>query len=122
MRQAVIIIGMIVIIFMTSLCVISINSKMTRKDELEMAVAAAVQQTVKHSEPSGKNIYGDNENMMAAFVKNLSLNLNSASDITVEFHGVDYKLGLLSVTVTESFKYPTGKMDEIQVRKTAIYD
>lgn len=122
MRQAIIIIGMIIIIFMSAISIISINTKSTRKDELDIAVSAAVQQTVKYSKPSEEKRMNSNDNMMASFVKNLALNLNSDSNITVQFHGVDYENGLLSVTVTESFNYITGKEEKIKVSKTAIYD
>lgn len=122
MRQAIIIIGIIIIIFMTTISVISINTKLTRKDELDIAVSVAVQQTVKYSKPSGEERISSNEDMMASFVKNLALNLSSDSNVTVQFHGVDYENGILSVTVTESFDYITGKEERIKVRKTAIYD
>lgn len=122
MRQAIIIIGMIIIIFMSAISIISINTKSTRKDELDIAVSAAVQQTVKYSKPSEEKRMNSNDDMMASFVKNLALNLNSDSNITVQFHGVDYENGLLSVTVTESFNYITGKEEKIKVSKTAIYD
>ena len=122
MRQTIIIMGMVIIIFMSAISIISINTKSTRMDELDMAVSAAVQQTVKYSKLSGERRMNSNDDMMASFVKNLALNLNSDSNITVQFHGVDYENGLLSVTVTESFNYITGKEGKIKVRKTAIYD
>lgn len=122
MRQAVIIIGMMVMVLIVGITVMSVNSKSTRKDELENAVATAVQQTVKYSGPSENPIYASNEEMMASFVKNLTLNMNSDGDIEVEIYGADYEKGLLSVKVTQFFKYVTGKEASIEVRKTAIYE
>lgn len=116
MRQVTVVIGLAVIIFISGLTIMSINSKSIRKDELEVAVATAAQQTVKSSEISSE------EDMMAYFIKNLFMNIKADGDIGVEFMGVDCEKGLLDVKVTEKFYYPSGTEEKICVRKTAILE
>ena len=50
MKQTVIVSGFIVVILITALTILSVESKQDRKDELERVVAAAVKQTVKDSQ------------------------------------------------------------------------
>lgn len=50
MKQTVIVSGFIVVILITALTILSVESKQDRKDELERVVAAAVKQTVKGSQ------------------------------------------------------------------------
>ena len=54
MKQIIITIGMAVIIMLVSLTLISVESKETRKEELNRGVAAAVKQSVKVKETGSK--------------------------------------------------------------------
>ncbi len=50
MKQTVIVSGFIVVILITAITILSVESKQDRKDELERVVASAVKQTVKDSQ------------------------------------------------------------------------
>ena len=56
MKQTVIVSGFIVVILITALTILSVESKQDRKDELERVVAAAVKQTVKDSQSKEQKI------------------------------------------------------------------
>lgn len=122
MRQVIIIVSMLFIIFYSGLSILKVNDESTRKDELEMAVASALQQTVECSKPSNNKEISSDKEMMAMFMKNFFLNINSDSEIEISFMGVDYEKGLLDVEVKETYVEVTGKEKEISVRKTAIYE
>ena len=59
MKQTVIVSGFIVVILITALTILSVESKQDRKDELERVVAAAVKQTVKDSQIKEQKIRHD---------------------------------------------------------------
>ena len=122
MKQIIITIGMAVIIMLVSLTLISVESKETRKEELNRGVAAAVKQTVSESKRDGQQSIKSNNDMVAQFVNILCVSIGSDGDISVEVMGVDYIEGMLDVLVTESFNYPNGGHGKIRVRKCAIYD
>ncbi len=117
MKQTVIVSGFIVVILITALTILSVESKQDRKDELERVVAAAVKQTVKDSQIKEQKIIKSDKDMIANFVQNVCISLKAKGDISV-----DHKEGLLDVYVLEKFEYLTGKNGTVSVRKCAIYE
>lgn len=122
MKQTVIVSGFIVVILITALTILSVESKQDRKDELERVVAAAVKQTVKDSQIKEQKIIKSDKDMIANFVQNVCISLKAKGDISVKVMGVDHKEGLLDVYVLEKFGYLTGKNGTVSVRKCAIYE
>ena len=115
MKQIIITIGMAVIIMLVSLTLISVESKETRKEELNRGVAAAVNQTVSESKRDGQQSIKSNNDMVAQLVNTLCVSIGSDGDISVEVMGVDYIEGMLDVLVTESFNYPNGGNGKMRV-------
>ena len=112
MKQIIIIVGTIVIIFIAAMTIVSVESKDLRTDELK--------KTVSDSQIENQSTILSNKEMVAYFIQLLSVNMKGKGDVTVEVYDADYKEGLLSVAVTEKFKYVNGKNGEITVRKSAI--
>lgn len=108
-------------VFLTGLTIMTINSKMTRKDELEYAVSTATQQTLKEMVMDDSDVTDENA-VRALFTRNLFMNIQSDSEITIQFKGIDIRKGLLSVNVCETYKNILGYETELSVTKTAIYE
>ena len=121
MKQAIIVIGIAVLIMMVSLTLLSVESRTDRQDELDRVVSAAVKQTVKDSQIEEQSNITSNKEMVAQFIQNMCTSINSDGDLQIEVMGVDYKEGMLDVLVTEKFVYPNGKQGKITTRKCAIY-
>lgn len=121
MKQAIIVIGIAVLIMIVSLTLLSVQSKTDRQDELDRVVAAAVKQTVKDSQVENQKSITSNKEMVAQFIQNVCTGISSDGDIQVKVMGVDYKEGMLDVLVTEKFSYLNGKQAKISTRKCAIY-
>lgn len=121
MKQFVIIIGLAVLVMITTLCLQAVESKADRKDELERMVSAAVKQTVKESVDKKQTTITSDKEMVAYFINNLSLTYKADGDLTIKVMDADYKEGLLDIIVVEKFKYSNGKTKTIDVRKCAIY-
>lgn len=120
MKQIIIIVGTIVIIFIAAMTIVSVESKDLRTDELNRAVSASIKKTVSDSQIENQSTILSDKEMVAYFIQLLSVNMKGKGDVTVEVYDADYKEGLLSVAVTEKFKYVNGKKGEITVRKSAI--
>lgn len=120
MKQIIIVIGLGVTVLLSSMIVLSIQSKAERKQELTRAVSAAVKQTVSHSQIENQAEITSNDEMIAHFIQLLLSNMSSDGDIEVEVMGVDYEEGLLDVSITEKYKYLNGNDGKINVRKCAI--
>ena len=93
MKQAIIVIGIAVLIMLVSLILLCVESKSDRQDELDRVVSAAVKQTVRDSQIQNQtNITSDKE-MVAQFIQNMCTSISSDGDIQVKVMGVDYKEG-----------------------------
>ena len=121
MKQAIIVIGIAVIMIIVSLTLLSVESKTDRQDELDRVVAAAVKQTVKDSQIEKQTSITSDKEMIAQFIQNVCTSINSDGDLHIQVMGVDYKEGMLDVLVTESYYYLNGKQGQIKTRKCAIY-
>ena len=120
MKQIIIIVGTIVIIFIAAMTIVSVESKDLRTDELNRAVSASIKKTVSDSQIENQSTILSNKEMVAYFIQLLSVNMKGKGDVTVEVYDADYKEGLLSVAVTEKFKYVNGKNGEIKVSNSWI--
>ena len=121
MKQAIIVVGIAVLIMLVSLTLLSVESRTDRQDELDRVVSAAVKQTVKDSQIEEQSNITSNKEMIAQFIQNMCTSINSDGNLQIEVMGVDYKEGMLDVLVTEKFLYPNGKQGKITTRKCAIY-
>lgn len=121
MKQAIIVVGIVVLIMLVSLTLLSVESRTDRQDELDRVVSAAVKQTVKDSQIEEQSNITSNKEMVAQFIQNMCTSINSDGNLQIEVMGVDYKEGMLDVLVTEKFLYPNGKQGKITTRKCAIY-
>ncbi len=122
MKQVITVVGIAVIIMLVSLAILSVESRSDREEELTRAVSAAVKQAVSHSQVKEQKEIHSNDELIAQFINLLSTNINSDGSLEIEVLDVDYKNGMLDVSVTEKFQYPNGKEAEISVRKCAIYE
>lgn len=121
MKQAIIVVGIGVLIMLVSLMLLSVESKSDRQDELDKVVSAAVKQTVKESQIEEQTNINSDKEMIAQFIQNMCTSIKSDGDLQIEIMGVDYKEGMLDVMVTEKFLYPNGKQGKVTSRKCAIY-
>ena len=121
MKQAIIVVGIAVLIMLVSLTLLSVESRTDRQDELDRVVSAAVKQTVKDSQIEEQSNITSNKEMVAQFIQNMCTSINSDGNLQIEVMGVDYKEGMLDVLVTEKFLYPNGKQGKTTTRKCAIY-
>lgn len=122
MKQVIVVIGLAVIAMITSMTLLSVESKSDRQDELNKAVSAAVKQTVAASQIEDQKEITSDKEMVAQFIQIMSTNMNSQGSIFVEVMGADYKEGMLDVLVTQKFNYLNGKEGTVSVRKCAIYE
>ncbi|MGN0169730.1 MAG: hypothetical protein ACI39H_03095 [Lachnospiraceae bacterium] len=108
------------VVFLCSLeMLLTVNSRNSRKDELEQAVTLAVRVTMENLAKG--NVKGEDalETMFEERVREL---IHSESELTIQILAKDVSKGLLSVCVQEEFTYPTGKKGTLSVSKTAILD
>lgn len=124
MRNAVIVIFMVVILVFSGAAIQAAENRAIRKNELESSLSEAMEQSMKiltvhpvyHIDDSAKT-----DEFAADFIQGFLMKITSNSDFTIEILGMDVEKGLLDVRVTERYKQIIGH-GEISCRKTVILE
>lgn len=123
MKHAVygVVLGLILILFVA--IGVTVQGRAVRADEAEETLAEAIEATANLLF-SGNKVYtiDNNEEFVADFLKELSLQLGSDSKLSVDVVKADYDRGMLSIKITENYSHPNGKEGTVEAYKTVIYD
>ena len=93
----------------------------TRKTESSDSITQAMENAAaKMTEDEG--VYTGNEEFRTAFVQNLMLQLDSASDVKVKILMSDYQKGLIQAEVTQHYKTPRGDEKDVTQTRTILVE
>ena len=114
--------GMINIILgtLTLMIVMSVYGRMNRSMELHSSLSSVVEETVENMTINPKYTIHNTNEWIADFVQNLSVRLDTQSDITVEIMQCNKEKGILSVRVTEMYLHPNGKQGKAVCERNVI--
>lgn len=122
MKNAAIIISLVLMTIMTFFIVEALHAREYRTVELSEAVDNALVAAMNNV-ALGKCYRIDNDDELVEDFKQLLMtSIDSASQIDVEVLKVDYEKGILEVNVTEHFKYINGRVGTISKKASAILD
>lgn len=124
MRNAVILIFMVIILVFSGVSIQAAENKAIRKNQLETSLSEAMEQSMKiltihpvyHIDTSSNT-----DEFAADFIQGFLMKITSNSDFTIEILGIDVEKGLLDVRVAERYKQIIG-YGEISCRKTVILE
>ena len=104
------------------LCVVTIQNRSVRNQEVRAGLSEAVEQSVANCMKQNKYAISDAAEFLADFTQALVCNIRSNSSVTVDVMGLDQKKGILSVRVKEKYKNLTGKQSCVDIEKTVIFN
>lgn len=93
-----------------------------RNKELQNNVHNVAEQTVSVACATKEYKIPGQKEFVADFVQNLSMNMITDSDVTVQLYGADKDKGVLSVNIIEDYKHPTGADGKVEHNRTVIFD
>lgn len=85
MKQIIIIVGTIVIIFIAAMTIVSVESKDLRTDELNRAVSASIKKTVSDSQIENQSTILSDKEMVAYFIQLLSVNMKGKEMLPLKY-------------------------------------
>lgn len=122
MKNAAIIISLVLMTIMTFFIVEALHAREYRTVELSEAVDNALEAAMNNvAFDKCYTIHNDDE-LVEDFKQLLMTSIDSASQIDVEVLKVDYEKGILEVNVTEHFKYINGRIGAISKKASVILD
>lgn len=111
---------LMIIVFAT---VITVSGRGERNTEMADNLATVMEQTVDNLMSNNKQYeitsYND---FVSDFLENLSVTLDTDSDITVNVLSADQVKGILSIEVIETYKHPNGEIGTVSCNKTVILE
>lgn len=121
MRNAVTGFILLIIIILSGTAILTIESKTTRQNELDMNLGSSMEQTMKSLAADGSEKFGDGGEMAADFIENFLVRTTSKSEFQFDILKADPKKGVLDVKVTERFGQVIGE-GKAEARKTVILE
>ena len=105
---------------LTLMIVMSVYGRMNRSMELQSSLSSIVEETVENMTVNPKYTIHNTNEWLADFVQNLSVRLDTQSDLTVEIMQCNKEKGILSVKVTETYLHPNGKQGTVECERNVI--
>jgi len=104
------------VIFLT---IMAVSGRMNRSMELKSNLPSAAEETAENLLTKKYNVTDKNQ-LEADFLETLADTLDSDSDIRLKVNAADTDKQLLSVSITEEFKHPNGKLGTVSYDRTAV--
>lgn len=123
MRNAVTGFILLVIIILSGTIILTLETKTTRQNELDMNLGKAMEQTMKSLAADGAEESGEraDKEMAADFIENFLVGTTSNSSFQVDVLEADAFKGILDVRVTEKFRQILGD-GTAEARKTVVLE
>lgn len=121
MRNAVTGFILLIVIILSGTAILTIESKTTRQNELDMNLGSAMEQTMKSLAADGSERFADEEEMAADFIENFLVRTTSKSVFQIDILKADPQKGVLDVSVSEQFRQIMGE-GKAKARKTVILE
>lgn len=120
MKQAILGFMFLVVALLTVCTMFSIHSKDARTDEIEKNLTKTAEQALEQTLNNKVYKIEDAKELVADFVQNLILGVNSDSDISIKVIDIDYDNGLINIEITENFKYVNGNKGSVTIKKALV--
>lgn len=104
------------VIFLT---IMAVSGRMNRSMELKSNLPSAAEETAENLLTKRYDVTDKNQ-LEADFLETLAYAIDSDSDIRLKVNAADTDKQLLSVSITEEFKHPNGKLGTVSYDRTAV--
>lgn len=121
MKNIVIGVASAIVLVLLLFCIYTLQGDATRKTESSDSITQAMENAAAKM-TEDEEVYIGNEEFRTAFVQNLMLQLDSASDVKVKILMSDYKKGLIQAEVAQHYKTPRGDEKDVTQTRTILVE
>lgn len=112
----------IVFILIIIFTIYTFHGRSIRQTELNNALTSSMTEAMQMLEIEREVSAITQDEWIASFLENLSMQIESYSDLTVNILVADMEKGILSVEAILTFKHPIGSMGSVSETKTVIIE
>lgn len=121
MKKAIFCVLTILIILIFSMAYITIHGRQVRQNELNVALEQSMEKSISLLlENDGKPV--SEEEWIEMFCLDLSMQIASASDLTINILDADFEKGLLRVEATLSYRNPIGTTSTVSSERMVLVE
>lgn len=120
MKHLQLIIGTVLVMGLTIIIIVTMAGRRGRQVEIDSNLPSVVEETVENMMLDKKYDINNYNEFIADLVSNLSVNLDTDSNIIVKVLNADKEKGLLSVKVIEEYTHPNGNRGTVECERTVI--
>lgn len=112
---------MVFVAFLVVVCIMDSGTSVIRRNETAEIAEKASYESVNAIKNKSTEINSDQE-MIAEVIKNVVLEYNSNSDVTVKIISIDTRNGLLDLEIEQTFTHANGTKETTSERRTVILE
>lgn len=120
MKHLQLIVGIILTMGLTLIIIVTMAGRRGRQVEIDSNLPSVVEDTVENLMLEKKYDINNYNELIADLVSNLSIDLDTDSDIMVEVLKADKEKGLLCIKVIEEYKHPNGNTGTVECERTVF--
>lgn len=120
MKHLQLIIGTVLVMGLTIIIIVTMAGRRGRQVEIDSNLPSVVEETVENMMLDKKYDINNYNEFIADLVSNLSVNLDTDSDIMIKVLNADKEKGLLSIKVIEEYTHPNGNRGKVECERTVI--
>lgn len=122
MKNVILIIINMILAVLTCAILMSIDARAVRSSELQSNLSSVVEETVCNLMQKNNYEITGYEEFVADLTENLSVILDTKSDITIKILEADTEKGMIIVEVVEKYKHVNGNEGTVSCSKTVIFN
>ncbi|MBE5898275.1 MAG: hypothetical protein E7279_01580 [Lachnospiraceae bacterium] len=120
----------VVIIVLIILCIMTIEGKTSKQDNLDRSLQNSVEDSIANLVEAKKYTINDSEEFVADACQLILSDISKGKDgkedpnlqVDITVSGIDYEKGLIMLYVEETFTDPDGELTKAQASCTAVLD
>lgn len=122
MKNVIIGICSVVLIGVLVLTIYTLHGRSIRKQELNRALTWGMENALEKLKEDSAYAPANNEELVALFLQEFLMEIDSKSKVTVNILDVDSKKGLLSAEAILTYSHPIGTTGKVSARETVILE
>lgn len=122
MKNVILIVINMMIAVLTFAILMTLDARIARQQELTSNLSSVTEEVIENLMQKDNYEISDYNCFISDLVENLTITLDTESDIVIKIMKADIQKGILSLEVTEKYRHLNGKVGMVSCQKTIIFN
>lgn len=122
MKNVILIVINMMIAVLTFAILMTLDARIARQQELTSNLSSVTEEVIGNLMQKDNYEISDYNCFISDLIENLTITLDTESDIVIKIMKADIQKGILSLEVTEKYRHLNGKVGTVSCQKTIIFN